>query len=122
VLQGRQLETTYGSRTRSVFWAAGENYNWLAPGHRHGNAIQATDAMLNLYNCCDPVLRFYPRVGGADALGRVGMPASWLGAEAGRFKQRNVCGEVRHLHLTKNYSQNSSIMASTRPYVLWHSV
>jgi hypothetical protein len=121
-LQGRRLDMSYASRTRNVFWAAGSNYDWLVPGHRHGNAIQATDALLNLYNCCDPVLRFYPRVGGAAALGRVGMPASWLGADASRYAQRNVCGEVDRMHLTRNYSQNPSVLASTRRYALWQAV
>jgi hypothetical protein len=122
VLHGQRLQATYGSRTRSVFWAAGTNCDWLAPGHRHGNAVHTTDAMLNLYNCCDPVLRFYPRVGGSSALGYAGMPASWLGAEAQRYAQRNVCGEVGRLHLTRNYSRNASIMASTRQYAMWHAV
>lgn len=122
VLQGRQLPATYGSSMRSVFWAAGSNYDWLAPGHPHGSAIYATDAMLNLYNCCDPVLRAYPRIGGASALGYVGMPASWLGANAHRYTQRNVCGVVNWWHLTRNYSQNASVMAWTRPYALWQAV
>lgn len=122
VLDGRKLASPYAGRTRSVFWAAGMNHHWLAAGHRHGSAIHATDALLNLYNCCDPVLRFYPRVGGSAALGRVGMPASWWGADAHRYAQRNVCREVDRLHLTRNYSQNASIMASTRPYLLWRAV
>ncbi len=122
VLDGRTLERPYAATTRTVFWAAAMHHYWLAPGHRDGRAIYATDRLLNLYNCCDPILRFYPRVGGAEALSKVGMPASWLGAEAGRYAQRNVCGEVNRLHLTRNYSLNPSIMASTRKYVLWQAV
>jgi hypothetical protein len=122
VLDGHKLETPYAGRTRNVFWVGALNHHWLAPGHRNGSAIHSIDALLNLYNCCDPIMRFYPRVGGADALGRVGMPASWLGADAHRYAQRNVCGEVNRLHLTRNYSQNPSVMASTRKYVMWQSV
>jgi len=122
VLDGHKLETPYAGRSRNVFWAAALNHHWLAPGHRNGSAIHSVDALLNLYNCCDPIMRFYPRVGGADALGRVGMPASWLGADAYRYAQRNVCGEVNRLHLTRNYSGNASVMASTRKYAMWHTL
>lgn len=119
---GYTLDQRYASRTRVVYWAGAVNYHWMAPGNPNGYAIHATDAMLNLYNCCDPVLRFHPRVTGADALGMVGMPASWLGADAFRFKQRNVCGQVNRLHLTRNYALNGSAMAATRKYLLWQPV
>lgn len=121
-LDGRTLDTRYPATTRSVFWVGALNHDWLATGHRYGNAIYATDAMLNLYNCCDPVLRLYPRVSGSTALGGVGMPASWLGGYANRYAQRNVCREVNRLHLTRSYSQNASVMASTRKYLLWQPV
>jgi len=107
---------------RAVFWAGATNYDWLVPGRRHGEAMHAVDRLLNLYNCCDPVLRFYPRVAGSDALGMVGMPASWLGGEAPRYVQRNVCGEVGRLHLTRNYALNPAMMAATRKYLLWQDV
>jgi hypothetical protein len=29
---------------------------------------------------------------------------------------------VNRLHLTRNYSQSSSVMASTRKYLLWQAV
>lgn len=122
VLDGHRLEMPYAARTRSVLWAAALSQSWLAPGQRHGRAIHATDAMLNLYNDCDPVMRHYPRLGEAQALGCLGMPASWLGSDAARFHQRNVCREVNRLHLTRSYSLNPSIMASTRKYLLWQPV
>jgi hypothetical protein len=122
VLDGRTLDSPYGSTTRTVFWAGAVNQSWMAEGRRDGRAILATDKLLNLYNCCDPILRFHPRVTGEEALGRNGLPAQWLGAAAPRLAQRNVCGEVNRLHLTRNYSLNPSIMASTRKYLLWQQV
>jgi len=125
VLHGQTVPVASTPQARSVLWAAGLHNHWLMPGQKHGRAMYATDAMLNLYNCCDPVLRFYPRIdpcSQADALGYTGMSASRLGAHAFRYRQRNVCGEVNKLHLTRNYACNASIMASTRQYLLWHPV
>ena len=39
--------------------AALHNY-WLRPGGYHDLAVSHIDYLLNLYNCCDPVLKRYP--------------------------------------------------------------
>jgi hypothetical protein len=123
-LHGQMLGAHYQHWTRTVLWAAALHNYWLAPGRLHGRAIYSCDAMLNLYNCCDPVLKHYPRVEPerAEALGYTGMPGSWLGGWAPRFRQRNVCGETRWLHATRNYYNSPSVMASTRQYLLWNAV
>ena len=41
--------------------AAMDNYWWL-PGRYHGECFSQVDRLLLLYNSCDPVLRFYPRL------------------------------------------------------------
>jgi hypothetical protein len=119
---GYRVQQPHASTLRAVLWAAGEPTGWIAAGGAHGRATLATDATLNLYNCCDPALRHFPRVNGGTALGYTGIDSSSLPAGGGRFGQRNVCGEVNHLHLTRSYSLNSGVMAMTRQYALWQPV
>lgn len=124
-LCGQTLSGHQQPSVRAVLWAPALHNHWLAPGHAHGRAMYVTNAMLNLHNCCDPVLKRYHRLEPRTrptALGYTGMPTSWLGPLANRYRQRNVCSEVGRPHLTANYYQSPSVMASTRQYLLWHNV
>jgi hypothetical protein len=111
--------------TRTVLWAAASHNYWLNPGQLHGNALYATDALLNLYNSCDPVLHrysFLDRCARPQALGYTGVPRGWLGANGARFAQRDVCCEVGRQHHMEPYCASPTVMANTRQYVLWQPV
>ena len=60
---------------RAVLLAAALDYDWLAPGGCHEQALSLVDQMLVTCNSCDRALRWYPRIdgrGGPSALGFVG--------------------------------------------------
>ena len=62
---------------------AGALHNsWLRPGGYHELAISHLDYLLNLYNCCDPILKRYHRLykrSHATAIGYSGMYTGDLG-------------------------------------------
>ncbi len=65
-------------RLRVMLVAAAVDAEWLLPESRNGLAVQAIDQLMITRNCCDPVLRLYPRMRRYDsssALGYAG-PAS----------------------------------------------
>ena len=60
---------------RLVLIAAAADADWLLPGCRDGLVLPLVDRVLVTANCCDPVLRWYPRLygrGGPEAMGYVG--------------------------------------------------
>lgn len=100
---------------RVAMLAGAMNHDWWLPGHDHGQAWSAIDRLCLMYNTCDPVLRFYPRLerrSRAQALGYTGFcwPAS-LGDEAWRLEQTDVCCEIGKTHDEQAYLASAAIMA-----------
>jgi hypothetical protein len=99
---------------RVALLAGGMNNDWWLPGHYHDQAWSAVDRLCLLYNTCDPVLRFYPRLdrrSGAQALGRTGF--CWtasLGDDAWRLEQANVCCEIGKTHDEDAYFASDAVM------------
>jgi hypothetical protein len=121
-LFGQALGAHHLPPTRSVLWSAATHNYWLSPGQLHGRAILATDRMLNLYNSRDSALRRYPHLDKStlpQALGYVGLPNGYLGAEGYRFAQRDVCCEVGRRHAMDEYCAAPNIVGQTKQYALW---
>ncbi len=83
-IAGRSLPPHDGGthHARVVLLAAALHNNWLRPGCYHEHALAHTDYLLNLYDCCDPVLKWYPKLykrSHTQALGFSGMYTGGLG-------------------------------------------
>ncbi|NLS94486.1 MAG: hypothetical protein GXX96_20200 [Planctomycetaceae bacterium] len=63
---------------RVMLVAAALDCEWLSPGSRNGQALGAVEQMFITRNCCDPVLRLYPRMRRCDSSNALGFasPAS----------------------------------------------
>jgi hypothetical protein len=59
-------------RMRVMLVAAALDSEWLLPGSRNGLAAQAMEQMMLTRNCCDPVLRLYPRMRRYDSSSALG--------------------------------------------------
>ncbi len=99
---------------RVAMLAAAMDNDWWLPGHHHERAWSAVDRLCLLYNTCDPVLRFYPRLDRrcpAQALGYTGFdwPAS-LGDDAWRLEQADVCCEIGKTHDEHAYLASDAVM------------
>ncbi len=81
-LLGRTKESVSPNRNRRpmrvMLVAAALDCEWLSPGSRNGLAAQAVEQMLITRNCCDRVLRLYPRMRRCDSSSALGFagPAS----------------------------------------------
>ena len=104
---------------RVVLQAAAVDNDWLMPGHAHGLALTQTNAMLLLYNSCDPVLkryRFLERCRRPRALGYTG--ASGLNC-LDHFEQRDVCHAIGKTHQELAYYQARGLTSLASRYLLW---
>ncbi len=107
---------------RVVLLAAGMDNHWWLPGGYHGECFSQVDRLLLLYNSCDPVLRFYPRLDrgrGAQALGYSGFCwTSRLGENAERLEQTNVCCRIGKTHDEDAYFASEANMRAVREILL----
>jgi hypothetical protein len=101
----------------SAFDAAG-----LLPGYSFGQALTQVDQLLVVFNQCDPVLRWYPRMygrGGPQALGFVGLPVSRLRpADQPKVQEINVSRIVGESHSWRDYEGSAPMMSRIAPYLL----
>lgn len=99
---------------RVAMLAGAMNNNWWLPGHCHGRAWSAVDRLCLMYNTCDPVLRFYPRLdrrSRAQALGYTGFCwSASLGEDAWRLEQTDVCCKIGRTHDEQAYFASGAIM------------
>lgn len=124
-LLGRQQPTTMEAgarrRLRVMFVAAAFDCEWLLPGSRNGLAPQAVEQMFITKNCCDHVLRFYPRMRRCDsssALGFTGPAAPSRLAESGAtFETVAVECQVGRDHAWYTYLRSCAV--SSR--LAWYS-
>ena len=111
--------------TRAVVLAAALHDYWLRPGGYHDQAVSHLDFLLNLHNCCDPVLKRYARLykhSHAAALGFSGMYTGDLGPVARRIEQQDVCGIVQRSHAAIHYLENSRLRRRIQDVLLWRPV
>ena len=103
---------------RAVLVAAAMDCDWLLPGHRNGLALSQVDQMLITQNCCDRVLKWYPRMyrgRGPEAVGRVG-PA-W-GGEIDKIELIDVTCSVGREHNWFNYLQAPGLRSRLLSYCI----
>jgi hypothetical protein len=108
--------------TRVVMLAAAMHRNWLRPGGYHELAWDHLDYLLNLFNCCDPVLKRYPHLykgSHAQALGFTGMYAADLGSYTGSIEQRDVCNVVDKSHAAIHYFNNRFLRQRMQEVIFW---
>jgi hypothetical protein len=107
---------------RVALLAAAMDNHWWLPGRYHSECFTQVDRLLLLYNSCDPVLRFYPRLDrrrGPPALGYSGFCwTSRLGEHAERFEQTNVCCRIGKTHEEDAYFASEANMHAVRDIVL----
>jgi hypothetical protein len=125
VLGGGQLDRTSWpvrpptdrGRIRTVLMTAALDDDWLLPGHYHGLALSQVERMLLLNNSCDPAMRWYhmiDRCRRPTALGRWGIPSSWLlGADAPRIDQWDVGSQIGQVHSFQSYLGCPHLMRQT---------
>ena len=111
---------------RVVLMAAALDNDWLLPGHFHGRALSQTDAVLSLYNSCDPVLKRYhllQRCSRAQALGYTGAVGPLRCPDGfARFEQHDVCRVIGRTHHETSYFFSCALMSHARRYLLWQAV
>ncbi len=123
-LSGRALASPDGRafHVRLVMLAAALHNYWLRPGGYHDLAVSHIDYLLNLYNCCDPVLKRYPLLykgSRADALGFTGMYTRDLGPTAELIEQHSFC---RKSHAAIYYLQECQFRRRMQQVLLWRPV
>ena len=105
-----------------VVLAAALHRNWLRPGGNHEMAFSHIDFLLNLFNCCDPVLKRYPHLykgSHAQALGYTGMYTKDLGAMREQIEQRDACNTVQKSHAAIHYFENRLFKQRMQQVLLW---
>ena len=123
-LAGRVLPAhpVISHNTRLVTIAGALHNNWLSPGAYHEQALTHLDHFLNLYNCCDPVLKRYHALykhSHAVALGYAGMSTRNLGPASKRVEQIDVCQYVARSHELLDYLHSSCLDERIRSVLFW---
>jgi hypothetical protein len=108
----------------AIVLAGASDHTWLDPGARLDRALNACEALLNLYNHKDEALRYYPllfRSGHRVALGRVGLSNrdfARLGPLAARYTERDVYDILGREHTLLDATSNARI-ARWMAFYLW---
>ena len=101
----------------AVLYAAALDNDGLLPGRSHGQALEGNHHVLNLYNCCDPVLkryRFISRCYNPVALGYSGLAGrSRLQEGADRYDEESVARYIGCHHSLYDYLCSSQVMQWT---------
>ena len=102
---------------RGVLFAAAEDADSLSCNGIHCLALSQVEKILVTHNCCDRILKFYPRLygrGGPQALGFSGPAAC---GQYDRIELLDVCCMVGKQHKWMYYTSSPSILQSIDPYV-----
>lgn len=123
-LAGRALpaHSAMSPNTHLVTVAGALHNGWLRPGGYHEQALTHLGHFLNLYNCCDPVLKRYHALykhSNAVALGYAGMSTRDLGPDAKRIEQIDVCQYVAHSHELLDYLHSACLDERIRSVLFW---
>lgn len=123
--QGGELlgKTSPGQDRRPVrvmLIAAALDCEWLSPGSRNGQAVGAIEQMFITRNCCDPVLRLYPRMRRCDsssALGFTGPASSARLAQPGAALETvGVESQVGRDHSWHSYLRSHAVRSRLAQY------
>ncbi len=105
---------------RAVLVAAAIGSDWLAAGHRHGQALGQVDRLLVTQNRCDPALKWYSALDRGcheTALGALGPTClAGLGAEAAKIELAGVTCEVGRVHNWRVYLNAPELWARLPDY------
>lgn len=108
-------------RIRVVMLAAAMHNYWLDQGQRLDRALHRVEMLTLLTNCCDRVLRLYPRAmvcrgrGGPEALGATGLVAGDLAPDVrDRYTQEDVCNYIGKNHPLANYLCSAYVVQRIR--------
>lgn len=119
-LGGNSLDREAGSgphHVSAVLYAAAVDNDWILPGRSHGQALEGNHHVMNLYNCCDPILkryRFISRCYNPVALGYTGLAGrSRLQEGAERYDEISVACYVGCQHNLNDYLCSSQVMQWT---------
>ena len=112
-------------RPRVVLLAPAIPANWLDYHHPHSNALNQADRLLTLGNSRDKVLKYYPRVPGAQgiqALGVAGVSAASLGPFAPIVQQLDFRSEIDKSHDLRDYLATPQALSLVRRYAYWQPI
>jgi pimeloyl-ACP methyl ester carboxylesterase len=122
--EGYQLPQLAGQqrRVRAVFAAGAVDHHLLNPGERYGNALSATEGLLNLRNSDDLVLTLYPlhRPFTVPPLGRIGLTSTdrWqLGEWNSKITELELSPMLGRRHLWEHFYHQPRLAAAMAPYV-----
>jgi hypothetical protein len=111
---------------RAVLTAAAMHNYWLSPGCYLGCALTQMEHVLNLYNSCDPALRFYRFIERGSKPAALGYTGSYFcgdgNGRAHRVEDVNVVGVVGKEHSFLYYLCSPEIIDMSAPYVLFQPV
>lgn len=121
-LRGRALPQTQRNvhGYRVVYFSAGLTYSALCSSGLHGQALEVTDRLLNIYNSADKVLKFYhlaTRRRGDQAAGYVGFYLASYQRE--KVRQVNAAHLLGREHSWDNLICNRCLMDEARGYLQW---
>ena len=92
---------------RIILVAAATDCHWLLPGRRTGLALDLADWALITKNCCDPVLRWYPKMYGCHGPQATGYVGPALTCEQRqKVEVLNLSCSVGKSHSWQNYLQS----------------
>ena len=108
---------------RTVFLAAAIDHHWLNPGERFGQALCATDSLLNVRNQRDKALMLYclRKPLGRRALAISGITSSdraALGWRNSRVKEVDVSRQVGRGHIMLRYAAQPQLAQLILPSLL----
>lgn len=101
-------------RIRTILAAAAIDHDWLCPGQRYENALNATECLLNIRVCKDWALIIYPlrRPFSRRALGSAGFTGddlSQLGHRASQVANYDLSEMIGYGHIWPEFYQHQSI-------------
>ena len=103
---------------RAIFLAGAVDNSALLPGHCYGQAISQVEQMLNLFDPCDRVLRWYRFLGrghsGPEAVGYTGMAGRLPPAESVKLRQINASPHIGNQHSLASYLSSPALLAELR--------
>jgi hypothetical protein len=98
--------------------AAALHEDWLLPGAYHGRALERTEKLLNAFNPCDRVLKWYRKVlgcGYSDAAGYIGLAEA--SEHADRIEQLDVSSFIGE-HDWRIYLGSETLTGELRRFLM----
>ncbi len=114
------------SSVRVVLMSAALHNYWMKSGQKHDHAYLRINQMLNVYNPCDPILKWYPwldRCNMPQAMGRSGVAGLRQLEDGGkRIKQINASYYIGCSHFICDYLGSRSLINKMARVIFWEPV